>query len=144
MRERRHSCTLVASAAAWPREASPSSHRPGFSDSFRPVKVNVDDWSHGKFSPFIGLSHCIMAPHWQNSWSLVSKKVVSIESVRCPMAFVCWSASVQRWGARRAKSPLFQTPTVFGGEGREEGAGIAKVPLYVPQHISPPPPPCVS
>lgn len=37
-----------------------------------------------------------------------------------------------------AKSPLFQTPTVFGGGGREAGAGIAKVPLYVPQHVSAP------
>lgn len=58
-----------------------------------------------------------MAPHWQNSCSLISKNHVSFESVSCPMAFVCRSARVQRWGARRAKSPLFQTPTVFGEGG---------------------------
>lgn len=46
------------------------------------------------------------------------------------MAFMCRSAGVQRWGAGAAKNPLFQTPTVSGG--------IAKVPLYIPQHISSP------
>lgn len=122
MREPWHFRTFVASAAVWPGEADPSSYRPGFPSSFWPVKVNVDDWWDGEFSPFIGLSRRIMAPHWENSRSLISKNHLSVVSASCPTAFVCRSARVQRWGARRREEPIISDPYGFR-RGREGGGG---------------------
>lgn len=63
-----------------------------------------------------------MAPHWENSRSLISKNHLSVVSASCPTAFVCRSARVQRWGARRREEPIISDPYGFR-RGREGGGG---------------------
>lgn len=69
-----------------------------------------------------------MAPHWGNSQSLISKNHLSGVSASCPTAFVCRSAGVQRWGARRRKEPIISDPYGFrrGREGGRRGLGLPR------------------
>lgn len=69
-----------------------------------------------------------MAPHWENSRSLISKNHLSVVSASCPTAFACRSAREQRWGARRREEPIISDPYGFrrGREGGRRGLGLRR------------------